>query len=152
MALEKTITLRNGTTGNYLRVDHVRFSWNERKALIWVSLFKDKEQADAEPNFPLQPIAVRVVVEEPAFSPLFSRAVLGAPGVSLLAQVYAAVKNADAAAREFKQATADAEAKKIEEANQDNADAKVITEPITPPTPPPNPIFAVFDLADAKDV
>lgn len=91
MALQLSITLPNGATGNYLRV--VSVEWNRPASVcVWnLALYLSEAQADAAPKYPLA-IVAQVRVDGAKFEEYLSNEAIAAAGHNIIAQLYMVTK------------------------------------------------------------
>ena len=92
MALQKTIALPSGVSGNYIRLSAYRWDRATREASAMFHLYKDAAQAANAPASPLCLIA-KVRLFGAKFDEYLGNAVLGQPGVTVAGQLYEAAKN-----------------------------------------------------------
>lgn len=92
MALQKSITLPNGISGNYIRVgDSYEINRREKTLTAHVTLFLDAAHAQARPDLPLAVIALVQLVDA-EFDAYLGRDALATAGGNVVAQLYAAAK------------------------------------------------------------
>jgi hypothetical protein len=92
MALQKSITLPNGITGNYIRVgDSYEMNRREESVTAHVTLFFDAAHAARLPEYPLAVIAL-VELSEAEFDQYLGRDALATAGGNVVAQLYGAAK------------------------------------------------------------
>jgi hypothetical protein len=93
MALQKSITLANGISGNYIRVaDSFEINRREKSLTAHVTLFLDANHAQARPDLPLAVIAL-VQLLDAEFDQYLGREALATAGGNVVAQLYAATKS-----------------------------------------------------------
>ena len=93
MALQKSITLANGISGNYIRVgDSYEMNRREKTLTAHVTLFLDAAHAQARPDLPLAVIAL-VQLLDAEFDQYLGRDALARAGGNVVAQLYAAAKS-----------------------------------------------------------
>jgi hypothetical protein len=95
MALEKTINLPSGVSGNYHRM--VAFTWERgtRQASAHFALYKDAATAIA--GEPLRPIVAKLRLSGEKFDEYLSAAALAAADGDVVAQLYLAARAVSAA-------------------------------------------------------
>ncbi len=91
MALQLSITLPNGVTGDYLRI--VNVEWNRPASIaVWrIALYLSEAQANAAPKYPLAVVA-QVRVDGAKFEQYLSNEAIAAAGHNIIAQLYAVTK------------------------------------------------------------
>jgi ketopantoate hydroxymethyltransferase len=93
MALQKSITLPNGISGNYIRVgDSYEMNRREESVTAHVTLFLDAAHAQARPDLPLAVIAL-VQLLDAEFDSYLGRDALATAAGNVVAQLYAAAKS-----------------------------------------------------------
>lgn len=92
MALQKTIALPSGVSANYFRIVGFRWDRNAREASALFALFLNAATAVA--GRPLVPIAVKLRLNDAGFDAYLSPAALAASEQDVVAQLYAAAREA----------------------------------------------------------
>lgn len=93
MALQKSLTLPNGSFGAYIRLGHYRRNRARREAVAHFDLFADKASADANPQLPVAMIAC-LRLKDARFDEFLSNAAIAAASNNVEAQLYRALKAA----------------------------------------------------------
>jgi hypothetical protein len=96
MALQKSITLANGATGNYIRVNAYRWDKGIREASALLALYTNATLAASAPGSPLVPIVAKLRLSGAKFDQYLGNAALDALPAStrdkVREQFYAAAK------------------------------------------------------------
>lgn len=91
MALQKTITLRNGQSGNYIKLGPYFLDPLVKEASAQFMLHTDATHAASAPDFPICMIA-KLRLQGAKFDEYLASAVLNAGGVTTAAKLYTAAK------------------------------------------------------------
>lgn len=91
MALQKSITLPNGVTGNYIRIGAHLWDRSTKEASCRLFLFTSAAYAASRPDQPLCLLAV-IRLRGAKFDHYLSNTALAGQGVTVLGQCYAAAK------------------------------------------------------------
>lgn len=90
MALQKTISMPSGVSGNYIRLTSHHWSRASRESSAIFSLYLNAATAATSP--PLVPVIAKLRLTGTAFDAWLSPAVLASADGDILAQLYAAAK------------------------------------------------------------
>ncbi|HEY1791574.1 MAG TPA: hypothetical protein VGG34_01535 [Opitutaceae bacterium] len=92
MALQKTIDLPNGTSGNYIKIVAYRWDTLTETASALFALYLSQAQRTAAPKSTLMPVVAKLRLHGAKFNQYLANSVLDPPNVTVLGQLYAAAK------------------------------------------------------------